>query len=758
MKEKKVLLRLLPWALSFFLLLSMVGFSFLKRSKPIGVQESQAPDLKLCARCEAIGVVPNRWNLKGHTLAKNIYDGDETTVFCDAKTQVITLDLGGLHMVSGVRFLPCEGERESDIDRAQGMVFYLSKDNRNFQKAGTAEPKDNLGYEQQWQEYLFDGVGEFRYVRLEIPAGARIAEAEWLAYPDWQYQAGRRYGETQWQMQLYAYDAQRELDTKVLTGVYTANGVLKALSVNEERFSPEADRLTALQLAVPNHQKGDKYRVMVWEQDGTSALARDLHFCYSQGGLGFSVPNLFSNAMLLQADKPLTVWGTAPADSKIHLSLQSQDGTEYFGEAVAGSDCEWEADLGVFPPGGNYTLTIACDGERKIFKDITFGDIWLCVGQSNMDYHLLGGQDTIKYLESEQGKRETNNPEIRLLNLWAKGIGGAGAPVINLPVGYANPAWSMMNHEAASYCSAIGYFFAQKIQQEMQIPVGIINAAVGDTEINRWIPYGTQLGSFTSSDGGLFYNRILPFAKLQIKGILMYQGEADEYRTHMSTPMYRDALSGLVDLYREIWGEELPFYWTQLTRYKKDESLVREGQRLALAQIKNPNYAGVISLMDIYGEYEGGVGNCREDIHPHQKQVVAERFFRYAMRDVYGKKNIVASGPVYQSMEQQGNHLVLHFLTHGDLRVLPKEQYADKQGRKWIKNNNIDENQPQCFEIAGADGVFYSAKAEIQGDTIRVWSNQVLEPVMARYAWGAYPEMPNLTDASMLPALSFCAP
>lgn len=747
MKEKRVVKHLLLWLLS---LLCLTG------CQQSDVPNAKGSDLTLAARTEAIMVSANSKTLKGHSLAGYLYDGDASTVFCDGKTQTITLDLGVLHMLSGVRFLPCAGEKESDIDRAQGMVFYLSRDNRNFVKAGVAEPKDNQGYTPDWQEYLFDGVGEFRFVRLEIPAGARIAEVEWLAYPDWQYQAGRR-GETQWKMQLYAYDAKREISTKVLAGVYTANGVLKSLSVTEEKFLPKEDRMIDLTLSVPKHQKGDTYRVMVWENDGTSVLARNLKFRYSQGDRGFSVPNLFSDSMMLQAGKPVTVWGNAPRGSKVSLSLCSEDGVEYHAESVANAMGEWSTQLGTFAPGGDYTLTAVCGGERKRFANITFGDVWLLIGQSNMDYHLLGGEDTTKYLNSEQGKQETNNSKIRLLNLWTKGTKGAGAPVANLPVGYVNPAWSEMNHDAASYCSAIGYFFAQKVQSQFNIPVGIINAAVGDTEINRWIPYGTKLGSFTSTDGGLYYNRVLPFARLELTGILMYQGEADEYRTHMSTEMYRDAMSGLVDWYRGIWGEDLPFYWTQLTRYKADESLIREGQRLALESIKNPQNAGVVSLMDIYGEYESGAGNCREDIHPHQKQVVAERFFRYAMQDVYGIENMVVSGPIYQSMKQQDNQLTLTFMTNGGLRVLPKERYADKQGQAWIREHNMDETRPQSFEVAGEDGIFYPAEAELSGDTVRLWSDQVPKPVKARYAWGAYPEMPNLTDASMLPMLSFLA-
>lgn len=750
--KKRSVKYLLLWSLSFFVILQ--GAAVFAASQP---QTAAVPTMRFCAVSKAV-VPSGRVFADGGSLsgAKALYDGDETTVFHEATTRTVTLDLGRLHMLAGVRFLPQEGETEHDIDRAQGMVFYASRDMRTFEKVGVAEPKDNLGYEPQWQEYLFDGAGEFRYVRAEIPAGANVAEIEWLSYPNWNYQKLKN-GKTRWTMQMYAYEIAEDADARIWTAVYNRNGVLKALSVTEEAFRQGEERAVEVMVEVPNHRVGDSYRILVRDKKGTRLTANDLRYCYRQGESGFSMSNLFSDDMMLQADKPLTVWGTAPQGSSVTVSLTQQDADEDTVTAVADRNGAWKAEMGTFPQGGDYTLTVRCGGEQKRFEHLIFGDIWLCVGQSNMDYHLLGGEDTVRYLDSEEGRWDTSNPEIRILNLWIKGIGGAGAKVDNLPIGYVNPAWSPLNRESASYCSAVGYFFAQKIYQQSGTPMGIINAAVGDTEINRWIPYGTQAGSFTSTDGGLFYNRVLPFANLQIKGILMYQGEADEYRTHLQAQEYADAMSGLVDLYRSIWGEDLPFYWTQLTRYRADESEVREGQRLALEQIAVMENAGVVSLMDIYGEYQSGAGSCREDIHPHQKREVAERFAVYAMRDVYGSGGEIASGPVYRSKETVGSTLVLHFDANGDLTVLPKERYADKQGMAWIREHHADETQPQCFEVAGADGVFYPAEAELKGKSVVLHSEQVAEPLSARYAWGAYPEMPNLTDQSMIPSLSFLA-
>ena len=160
-------------------------------------------------------------------------------------------------------------------------------------------------------------------------------------------------------------------------------------------------------------------------------------------------------------------------------------------------------------------------------------------------------------------------------------------------------------------------------------------------------------------------------------------------------------------------------------------------------------------MLDLYGEYEVGTGNCREDIHPHQKKEVAQRFALYAKRDVYGKTDTIANGPVYKSMRILGNKIELTFDCTGSLKIMPKEQYADEQTDKLIKQKRLNAQKLQEFEIAGADGIFVRADAVANGNTVTVSSKDVSTPVAARYGWGAYPEMPNLTDDSGLPALTF---
>ena len=682
-----------------------------------------------------------------------LYDDNAQTVCGSENGLWVTLDLGLAQRICAVQILP-SAQKEHQADRLIGTGFYASNDNKTFVPVGTIAPVSG-SMQTARQEITFGGMGEYRYVRVELPAGAYLAELSWMAYTEWNFTPSKESGKEDMSLTLYAYDAPKEMDTTILTAIYSKDGILKNYAASRQDLAPKTEQSVAV--AVPNlkRETGDSYRIMVFDSSGGQPLERPLEYRDNGAAQNFSVPNLFSDHMLLQAEKPLTVWGKAPKGSRVTVTLANSLGGKADQTAVADAISAWEVNLGTFSAGGDYTLTVRCGKEKRIYRDITFGDVWLCIGQSNMDYYMLAGEDTKADLDSARGRQEVVNPGIRLLNLWNLGTGGAGAATENLPLAANAAAWASMNRDAANYCSAIGYYFAQSLWQEYRTPIGIIGAAVGDTEINRWIPREEKCGSFVPTDGGLFYNRIAPLSKLQIRGILMYQGEADEYRTHLTTIEYRDAMTAVVDSYRRIFGEDLPFYWAQLTRYKADESAVREGQRLALSCIKNPKNAGVISLIDLYGEYEGGAGNCREDIHPHQKREVAERFLRLAKRDVYGDMDTSAVGPFYTGMRVSGSKMELTFSCVGSLTLLPTARYADQKGEAWIKEENMDPKRPQEFELCGADGVFYPAEAELRGDRVILTCDKVKKPVAARYAWGAYPEMPNLTDASGLPALAF---
>ena len=752
MRTKSKRRQLLACMLSFVLITvyaqSVFGFSLFKKAE---TPEIVPPAMKMYSKHKPVEINISSQNLNvvngSIEEAKKLYDGDSETAFVGEESADVTLDLGKKHVLAGVKFTPV-GEEKS-LNNAIGTKFYVSKDNRVFTEAVVAEPESGENYTEDAKELMFGSVGEFRYVKAGIPKGARISEIEWLEYPKWSY------SNKGVDMNLCAFDVQEDLNTDIVTAVYNSNGVMKAISKTDYEFSAENQADVSLNVKGVRSESGDSSRVAVWTDKGMLAVERILKFRYADIVNSFSVANVFSDDMMAQRNKPFVVWGKAPSESEIIVTMFDDRGQKNVKTVKVKKDGQWEVDMGSFSEGGKYILTVKCDDDEKVYKNITFGDVWLLAGQSNMEYYMLCGNDTSRYLRSKEGRTEADNPQIRLLNLLNKGVKGAGEPINNLPVRDGEKLWTYMNRDAANYCSAIGYYFAQEIQQTYNIPIGLISVAVGDTEINKWLPKDFKNGEFTGTDGALYNNRISPISKLNICGILWYQGEADDYRTNMGTQEYCDAMVGLVEHYRSIWGEDLPFYWTQLTRHaQKDASKIRNAQRLAYEKLNNKKNAGVISLMDIYGDYESEAGSCRNDIHPYQKKEAAERFAKYAMRDVYGKDTIV-SGPVFAGAKFKDDAVEVSFDCTGKLAIMPKEQYADKTGDKLIRQNKLSTTKLQEFEIAGEDMIFVSADGIIDGNKVILRNNKVAKPMYVRYAWGGYPEMPNLTDESGLPALSF---
>ncbi len=669
--------------------------------------------------------------------ALKLFDEDVNTKPENKEEMSVTLDMGINILFSQIRYYAGKIEENNCF----GTRFYASRDNKNFNELtvleGTVPPENS------WGEIEFSGFGEYRYFKAVIPADSNITEIEWMGT------SGYKKSGSSIALSLCGYNEGNELETTLLACVFNKDGIMKSGQIYSQTFAEKTD--TQFDINIKNNQEevGDSYRIAVFDKNGASPIPSPLTYRINNATKEFSVASVFTNNMLLQADKPLVIWGKGPENVTVEVTIKNSLGGETVKKTKVSKNSDWEVNMGEFSSGGNYTILVKAEGKSAQFKNITFGDVWLLTGQSNMEYYMATGEETAKELEN---RADVKNSNIRIYNMWNKGKEGAAMPVENPPCD--GVMWREADVDTIAYCSAVGYYFARRLQAETNEPVGIINVAVGDTEINRWAEKDLKNESFLGTDGDLFNNRVYPFKKLNIKGILMYQGEADQYRTNMTALQYRDALAGVVDSYRRIWGSDTPFYWAQLTRYKVDESEIREGQRLALDAVANRENVGMIALTDIFGNFKDGEGNAREDIHPWGKKIVGERFASLALGDCYGTDD-VASGPVYMSSVQNGNKLELTFECTGVLRVMPKEKYADKITMDKIKKGKLDANRISEFEVAGEDKKFYPANAQTEGNKVILTSNNVKEPVYARYAWGAYPEMPNLTDDSGFPVATF---
>jgi sialate O-acetylesterase len=434
--------------------------------------------------------------------------------------------------------------------------------------------------------------------------------------------------------------------------------------------------------------------------------------------LSFVSP-IFGDNMVLQRGKPNTLWGWTKQGEEIRVTIA--DTTV---KTVAKDDGRWSVVIQPPAPGGPYTVII--DGPQHIeFHEVLVGDVWLCGGQSNMEMGLeraRNGSDEIKVAD---------HPKIRLFIVKQQGA--------NAPLAVPQGSWKICSPESIAEgswggFSAVGYFFGRRLQQELDVPIGLVEDCVGGTPAEAWTSAETlrSLGDIGTASGpagpAVHYNgMIAPVAPLAISGAIWYQGESNAERA----TQYRKLLPAMISDWRRAFGQgDFPFYIVSLPAYMQHQDTpgddswaqLRAAQDFVANTVTNSGLAAAID-----------VGDAR-DVHPKDKKEVGERLALVALARHYGK-NIPYSGPRFASAEKLPGALKLSFThTHGGLAV---------KGDK-----------PEEFSICGEDRQWHWADAKIVGETVVVSSSEVPNPVAARYAWQANPKATLFNDAG-LPAIPF---
>jgi sialate O-acetylesterase len=284
--------------------------------------------------------------------------------------------------------------------------------------------------------------------------------------------------------------------------------------------------------------------------------------------------------------------------------------------------------------------------------------------------------------------------------------------------------------------SAIGYFFARKLNKELGVPIGIINSSWGGTAAESWMPEDAiQKDNFLSEaalkqkpvpwgpvEPARIYNAMIsPMIPFRIAGVLWYQGEANTINGYA----YKEMLTTLIKNWRSKWGYDFPFYFAQIAPYNYGKPfegvIVRDAQRRVL-EVPNTGMAVLSDLCDTL------------DIHPKNKQDAAMRLANIALNRFYKTAVIEDSGPLYKDMTIDKNKAVISFEHSEGLRVTGKKL--------------------TYFEIAGEDKIFYPADAKIKGQQVIVQSKMVKTPVAVRFAW-RNTAVPNLFNGANLPASCF---
>ena len=448
------------------------------------------------------------------------------------------------------------------------------------------------------------------------------------------------------------------------------------------------------------------------------------------------LPKIIGNNMVLQRSAPVTVWGYAKAGDAIAVGFNHQEK-----KTRTGSDGNWKVILDAMPasaiPG---KMVIRSVNDSIILENILVGEVWLCSGQSNMEYTMRknskvtvpAGEDwPVNELET------AHNKNIRIFLVDRK----------RMKPDSLHSGWDIAEDSALRSFSAAGYFFAKKMYRELQVPIGVIASSVPGSRIEPWMPeeaftalpfFNNQTDSTHAIEGepGKFYQTMIaPLAPFSIKGFLWYQGESNCFLNERLQYTYK--MQALINQWRKLWGNSLlPFYYVQIApfAYSKskgkiaytEESLPEfwEVQELAL---KIP-YTAMVATTDLNFDLD--------NLHPHFKWEIGRRLALCALANDYGRKDIVPMGPLYQQMEVQGNRISIDFT------------YA---GSGLVSNDGL---ALKGFTIAGADGKFVPAKAIIKQNRVEVSADGIGHPVAVRFGWNEAGH-PNLYNKEGLPALPF---
>jgi sialate O-acetylesterase len=432
-----------------------------------------------------------------------------------------------------------------------------------------------------------------------------------------------------------------------------------------------------------------------------------------------SLPEIFADNMVLQQRSEVKIWGWAKTGETVLVKADWMDNAV---SARADNQGKWKIILNTPEAGGPYSISLKGYNELML-KNVLIGEVWLCSGQSNMEWSAQMGVNN-----AEEEIDNANFPEIRFFTVYhATG---------SCPQDHFTGGWTECSPETMKNFSAIGYFFARKLHQELGVPVGVINSSWGGTPAEAWMPEDVILGDkflreaaaeqkpvpWGPVEPARIYNAMIsPMIPFRIAGVLWYQGEANTVNAYA----YKEILSGLIGSWRNRWEYDFPFYFAQIAPYRYGKPFegveVRDAQRRVL---EVPN-TGMVVLSDI--------GDTL-DIHPKNKQDAALRFANLALNRYYNKVKLEDSGPLFSGMVIEKNKAVISFDHAEGLHAA-----GDKIS---------------CFEIAGEDKVFHPAIARIKDGKVIVQSDQVKSPAVVRFAW-SNTATPNLFNGANLPASCF---
>ena len=467
------------------------------------------------------------------------------------------------------------------------------------------------------------------------------------------------------------------------------------------------------------------------------------------------VADVFADNAVLQQNVSLPVWGTMTAGSQVTVRFAGQTKS-----ARAAPDGTWQVELLPIKSDHNgKMLQVSSGNELHEFRNLVVGEVWYASGQSNMQMTLGACARKIPAIAKTAMAAATSS--IRWLRVDEP---DSPHPLTRRK---RSTGWQLDGPLNRSKQSAVAYFFAHKLHEQLNVPIGIIEGSWGGKPIEGFIPHkqfkthaslapivsladqdqleelaklkgGVIIRNTAGMPGRIFNARVAPIAPYALRGFIWYQGESNAGRGE-DPRNYQTKMRALVDGWRETWGQpELPFFFVQLPAYKDEAKgwvRLREEQRRSL-NIPKTGMAVTIDLRD-------------KDIHPANKLDVGRRLASWALGTTYGMK-VDYSGPLYKSATPEGNSMRVEF------------QYAES-GLMVARKKGIAKPAPTPdvalahFELADEFGNWHPAKAKIEGSAVVVHCESVQTPRAVRYACSGAPSNANLYNRVGLPASPFCS-
>jgi sialate O-acetylesterase len=418
------------------------------------------------------------------------------------------------------------------------------------------------------------------------------------------------------------------------------------------------------------------------------------------------LPAVFSDHMVLQQKTTVAVWGWSEPGERISVS-GSWNPTDTI-KTRATNQGHWRIDLPTGEAGGPFTLSISGAGNAILLQDVLLGEVWICSGQSNMEFTVTWPG----FVNKDSVTAQADFPGIRFFHIPR--VGAA------YPQQDCKANWEACTPVTMPRNTAIGYFFARELYRKLNVPVGIIESAWGGTPAEVWAredqvksnpdllahQYDDHSIGWPTKAGVLYNGMIAPIIPYGVAGALWYQGESNTYRPGS----YAVLMDSLVTGWRRDFGQNFPFYYVQIAAYAYDSTkqkgyILREQQDMDQQLIPN---VGMVVIGDLSGNIK--------DVHPKDKYDVALRLANYALSVTYHQSVGPYQSPSYHALRIDRHKAFLTF-DHAENGLVSEGKLIPH------------------FQIAGADQQFVDATAVIKGSTIEVSAPGVTAPVAVRYCY-----------------------